>query len=67
MEEAGRLNHIHMFVLGDLKVVPVRANLRKRGIFYRLRAGPLTDRASAKSLCHKLSTRKQGCMVVRLK
>ena len=67
VREAGRLNRIHTLVLGDLKVVPVRANLGKRGIFYRLRAGPLTDRASAKSLCRKLSTPKQGCMVARLK
>jgi TPR repeat protein len=65
LEEAGRLNRMHKLVLGDLKVVPVRANLGKRGVFYRLRAGPIINRASAKSLCRKLLTQKQGCLVTK--
>ena len=63
--EASRLNRIHKLALGSLKIVPVRANLGKRGIFYRLRTRPLIDHASAKSLCRKLSTRKQGCLVAK--
>jgi hypothetical protein len=34
------------------------------GTFYRLRAGPLHDRAAADALCKKLSARNQSCFVV---
>lgn len=63
-QEAGRLTSKHKPVLGSLKVVPVRADLGDRGVFYRLRAGPLDSRAEAASLCRKLSARNQGCLVV---
>ena len=43
----------------------VRADLGERGIFYRLRAGPLVDRAAAESLCESLAAEKVGCLVVR--
>lgn len=65
LKEAGRLNRAHEGLLGGHKIVPVHADLGKRGIFYRLRAGPLGDRAAATALCRKLSARKQGCMVVK--
>jgi cell division septation protein DedD len=32
--------------------------------FYRLRAGPLPDRAAADALCKALSARQQSCFVV---
>jgi TPR repeat protein len=63
--EAARLTRIHKSVLGQLTVVPVRTDLGKRGIFYRLRAGPLRDRAAAESLCRKFAARKQGCIVIK--
>ena len=63
-QEAGRLTSRYKRVLGSLKVVPVRADLGDRGVFYRLRAGPLDSRAAAASLCRKLSARNQGCLVV---
>jgi hypothetical protein len=63
-QEAGRLTSRYKPVLGSLKVVPVRADLGDRGVFYRLRAGPLDSRAAAASLCRKLSARNQGCLVV---
>jgi len=65
VKEADRLNRVHKLVFGGLTIVLVRADLGKRGVFYRLRTGPLSDRASARSLCHKLSARKQDCIVVK--
>ncbi len=64
VKEADRVNRVHKLVLGGLKIVLVRADLGKRGVFYRLRTGPLSDRASARSLCLKLSVHKQDCIVV---
>lgn len=63
VKEAGRLNRAHKLILGNLKIVPVRASLGQGGFIYRLRAGPLDDLASANALCRKLSARNQGCMV----
>jgi len=62
-KEAGRLNRIYKGLLGPLKIISVRSDLGKRGIFYRLRAGPLIGWTSANSLCKKLSARKQSCIV----
>ncbi|MCK5423771.1 MAG: SPOR domain-containing protein [Emcibacter sp.] len=39
-------------------------DLGKRGIFYRLRAGPIIDRASAGKVCVALKANKQACIVV---
>ena len=36
-----------------------------KGIFYRLRAGPLATEVAAKKLCDQLSARKIGCLIVR--
>jgi hypothetical protein len=64
-KEAGRLARAHKSVLSPLTVKAVRVNLGKRGIFYRLRAGPLADRAAAAALCAKLKARNQGCIIVK--
>ena len=37
----------------------------KKGVHYRMRAGPLPDRTAAKRLCDQLSRRKIGCLIVR--
>ncbi len=65
MKEASRLKQAHESLLGPLEIEPVRADLGDRGVFYRLRAGPLSDWDSAKSLCRALSSRNQGCIVVK--
>jgi len=36
-----------------------------KGIFYRLRAGPLASEAVARKLCAELAKRKVGCLIVR--
>jgi len=64
-KEAGRLSTVYKSVLSRLKVKAVRADLGKRGIFYRLRVGPFADRTAAAALCAKLKARKQGCIVIK--
>ena len=65
VREAARLSRAHKSVLGKLKIALVRADLGRRGVFYRLRAGPFRDRTSANALCRKLSARKQRCFVIK--
>ncbi|MEQ8664304.1 MAG: SPOR domain-containing protein [Rhodospirillales bacterium] len=61
-----RLRAAHTDLLGRLGLSIVRVDLGgDKGIFYRLRAGPLADAAAAKALCGELSTRNVGCLVVR--
>ncbi|MGB0572176.1 MAG: SPOR domain-containing protein [Alphaproteobacteria bacterium] len=45
----------------DLNVLSVKLD---RGTFFRIQAGPLTDRAAASSLCGKLKSRNQDCLIV---
>jgi len=52
-------------ILGGLKPVIVRADLGERGIFFRLRAGPLADRPAAEEVCGSLAAQSVGCLVVR--
>lgn len=51
-------------LLGSLTVDIQRADLGAKGVFFRLRAGPL-DEAGAKNLCAELAKRNQGCIVAR--
>ncbi|MFQ5467851.1 MAG: SPOR domain-containing protein [Kiloniellaceae bacterium] len=53
-------------LLAGLSADIVRANLGARGIFYRLRAGPFPNRATAQDMCWQLRpTRPQDCLVRR--
>jgi hypothetical protein len=63
-----RLQRKHRELLGKLKLSIVKADLGpKKGIYYRLRAGPVADERAARSLCAALKKRKVGCMIVRPK
>ena len=63
-----RLQHKHRSLLGNLKLSIIKADLGpKKGIYYRLRAGPVADEPAARSLCVMLKKRKVGCLVVRPK
>jgi Flp pilus assembly protein TadD len=54
-------------LLDDLSREVVKADLGGgKGIVYRLRAGPLPDRAASKKLCTELNGRGVGCFVVQL-
>jgi hypothetical protein len=46
--------------------VVLRADLGKRGTFYRLQAGPATDRVVARDLCDQLIGKSISCRLVRL-
>lgn len=59
------LRKAHGDLLGGLKPTVVRADLGAKGIFYRLRVGPVRDRAAGRKLCAKLKARKVGCLVVK--
>ena len=50
-------------LLGGLSSRVVKAEVPERGVFYRLRAGPLADRAAAKRLCGLLKGRGRDCFV----
>ncbi len=60
-----RLRTRHSGLLGRLRHSVVRADLGDKGIYYRLRAGPLENKAAARSLCGELTKIKVGCLVVR--
>lgn len=52
-------------VLGGLGSTVARADLGDRGVFYRLRVGPIADEAKAKSLCSTLASRNVSCLIIR--
>lgn len=52
-------------VLGDLTALIHKAEVKEKGIFYRLQAGTIKNEAEAKKLCKKLSESKQDCFVVK--
>lgn len=57
-------NNADLFDALTLNVIKVDLGADK-GIFYRLRAGPLATEEAAKKLCEQLSGRKIGCLIVR--
>ena len=60
----GRLSSEEKELLGSLSHRVVKAEIPKRGAFYRLRAGPLADKAAAKRLCALLKGRGRDCFVL---
>jgi hypothetical protein len=52
-------------LLGKLSGNVVRADLGDKGTFYRVVAGPFSDRDAASELCAKLKQRNVGCLVVK--
>lgn len=59
-----RLQNANKDILGGLSSDIVRADLGAKGVFWRLRAGPV-DEAQARSICAALAKRNQGCIVGR--
>ena len=60
-----KLRSKHPDVFADLEPNVERADLGKKGVMYRLRAGPLDSEAKARSVCADLARRKVDCLVVR--
>ena len=65
MGEWSRLVGTNKDALGGLTPSVARVDLGEKGVYFRLRAGPLADRAAAESLCATLSAQNVGCIVVR--
>jgi hypothetical protein len=64
--EWDKLRRKHLDLLGDLGLTVTKVDLgATKGVFYRLRVGPLKDRPAAKALCKDLAKRKVSCLVVR--
>ena len=63
--EWARLKHANDDLLGRLTAVAVRADLGERGVYYRVEAGPVADRAAALRLCKALKERKLECHLVQ--
>ncbi len=59
-----RLRGSYPDLLASLTPRVTRTSRPEGDTFYRLRAGPLRDRASADALCRALSARQQSCFVV---
>jgi len=59
-----RLRGAYPDLLASLTPSVTRTSRAEGETFYRLRAGPLRDRASADALCKALSARQQSCFVV---
>ncbi|PIW28453.1 MAG: hypothetical protein COW30_07495 [Rhodospirillales bacterium CG15_BIG_FIL_POST_REV_8_21_14_020_66_15] len=62
--EGERLKQKHSDVLGRLAVNVVRADLGAKGVFYRIRLGPVRDKTQARAVCDQLAKRGQGCLVI---
>ncbi len=63
-----RLRRKNGDILRKLRLFITKADLGpEKGIYFRLRAGPLANEAEAKALCVILSERKIGCLVIRPK
>lgn len=61
-----RLAKAHRDLLGKLTPLVRRADLgAEKGVYFRLRAGPLASAAEARALCAKLKARKLDCLVVK--
>ncbi len=56
-----KIRRSHLDVLDGLSNRIVRADLGEKGVYYRLRALGLKDKAAATDLCKTLAARKQPC------
>ena len=55
------LQKAHPSQLGGLQPLVTRVSLRRRGVIYRLNAGPVTDRSAAAALCRSLRRSRVAC------
>jgi len=59
-----RLKKAHGDILGSLTGHTARADLGKRGVYFRSQAGFFGNAASARAACAKLKAKKQDCIIV---
>jgi len=65
LAEWKRLKTRYAETLGPLLPITERADLGKRGIMFRLLAGPVSDADAAAGLCSALKKQGQGCIIVK--
>lgn len=63
--EWNRVRRRNLDLLGDLGLAITKADLGTKGVFYRVRVGPLADEQRARALCSALGKRKIGCLVIK--
>ena len=56
-----QLRRAHKAELSNLQSEISETNLGSKGVFFRLKAGPLPDKGAADSLCRQLKQRRQFC------
>ncbi|NKB59490.1 MAG: hypothetical protein GKS00_24465 [Alphaproteobacteria bacterium] len=54
----------HGPVLSKLSLLVKKADLGKKGVYYRVQAGPLQNKEAARRICDELKQKKVGCFVV---
>lgn len=64
MREWGQLKSAFPEQLGGLKLNIARTDLGKKGVFYRVLAGPFDDKPSAAQVCSQLKKKQQYCAVM---
>ena len=52
-------------LFGKMSMRVVKADIKGKGTYYRVQAGPVSDAATARALCTKAKQRKIGCIIVR--
>ncbi|WP_374308898.1 SPOR domain-containing protein [Dongia sp.] len=62
-KEWARIQKANPELLGGLTLHVERFNKTASEVYYRIQAGPLQDKASAKQLCAKLKQKNQACIV----
>ena len=56
-----QIKRAHKVVLGSLRHEISRVRLGKKGVYFRLKAGPFESLSNAKTACGKLKRRRQFC------
>ena len=61
-----RLRAKNLDLLGNLELTITKADLgAKKGVFYRLQVGPLSDEMNVRELCSALAKRQVGCLIIK--
>ena len=60
-----RLQRSYPGLLSTLQAQVTRTDTASRGVYYRLQAGPLSEKILAEMLCGELKSRKQECLIVQ--
>jgi len=61
-----RLRAKNLDLLGNLELTITKADLgAKKGVFYRLQVGPLSDEKKVRELCSALAKRQVGCLIIK--